>query len=808
MVLWLYPILVQSQDCNFNLTGKVVDFHNGETLELATVYIADLQRSTTTNAKGAYKFSNLCAGTYTITFTHPECAVKTVKVILNESVVRNVSLEHHINELDKIQVQVDVHDNHRSSQTQTRINQSTLESYSGGSLGDALESVAGVSALRTGNSVVKPIIQGLYGSRVAIVNRGLRQQDQEWGIEHAPNIDLNTASNITVVKGGSALRYGSDAIGGVIRIDSDRVIKKDTLKGRIITTGNSNGRGGVITGSMQNYRESGWYQQATLTYKRLGDYQSPDYVLSNTGSETAGINAALGYKKFKYGGSIDYSYYQSDLGILRAAHVGNVSDLVASINNRVPSVVREFVYDINEPKQTVEHHSLQASGFYRIAKLGKITGDYSFQFNNRKEFDIRIGDNAGKASLDMDLVTHQVALRLEVDALENYAIEAGVDGQYQVNTPDARTGIRRLIPDYTSSRLGIYVSANRQFDEWLLDTGIRYDFYNIKAQKFYFVSRWEERGYDRLFPEFERFVDGNQIFTEPDLDYNLFAATAGLKRFFGDHYDLSANASITSRAPNPGELYSDGLHHALATIELGQLDLQREESFKINTTFHVSDGAFDLEVSPYFNRLNNFIQLIPTGVETTIRGAFPVYNYTQIDARLMGVDLMASYVFFNKPHVTQSNHTTRSTVATPLVTIKTAMAYVHGQDLTRDAPLIDMPPFNVNSQLILHDVIVPSLNLTLTNQTVFEQNRFPNNDFIALIPNAQGSPTEQVVNISQPPAAFSLWGAGLNYAFAKAKLSLSVSNLLNTRYRNYLNRLRFYADDVGRDVQLQFIYKF
>lgn len=80
--------------------------------------------------------------------------------------------------------------------------------------------------LKTGNSVVKPIIHGLYGSRVAIVNDGMRQQDQEWGVEHAPNIDINTASTIEVIKGASALRYGGDAIGGTILITPARVIAK------------------------------------------------------------------------------------------------------------------------------------------------------------------------------------------------------------------------------------------------------------------------------------------------------------------------------------------------------------------------------------------------------------------------------------------------------------------------------------------------------------------------------------------------------------------------------------------------------
>jgi iron complex outermembrane receptor protein len=49
-----------------------------------------------------------------------------------------------------------------------------------------------VSSLKTGSSVVKPVINGLFGSRVPVINNN-RLEDQEWGTEHAPNFDVNAA---------------------------------------------------------------------------------------------------------------------------------------------------------------------------------------------------------------------------------------------------------------------------------------------------------------------------------------------------------------------------------------------------------------------------------------------------------------------------------------------------------------------------------------------------------------------------------------------------------------------------------------
>jgi iron complex outermembrane receptor protein len=64
-----------------------------------------------------------------------------------------------------------------------------------------LTEIAGVSSLKTGSSVVKPVINGLFGSRVPVINNNVRLEDQEWGTEHAPNFDVNAAGKITVIKG-------------------------------------------------------------------------------------------------------------------------------------------------------------------------------------------------------------------------------------------------------------------------------------------------------------------------------------------------------------------------------------------------------------------------------------------------------------------------------------------------------------------------------------------------------------------------------------------------------------------------------
>lgn len=806
-----FATTVNAQNCNLELKGNVRDFHDSDPLAFAQLYIKELQKTVSTTDDGSYRIKNLCPGDYTIIITHYDCETLTVPISLSQDLTRDFVLEHHVNDLEQVKIIADVHDDHAQTQSSTRINQRTINEYSGATLGDALATVQGVTTLKTGNSVVKPIIHGVFGSRVAIVNDGLRQQDQEWGIEHAPNIDVNSASNIEVIKGASALRYGGDAIGGTILIEPERVIAKDTLKGKIITQLQSNGRGGSVSGSIGNYRKTGWYEQATLTYKRLGDFEAPDYILSNTGSRTYAANVALGYHRFEYGASIKYSFYDSELGILRASHIGNATDLVRSINSRQPTVIRDFTYDVDPPKQAVQHHGLQVNAYKRIESFGKLEVDYSLQFNNRLEFDLRRGDDAGRASLDLDLLTHTLAAHLLVDRNQDTEWEIGVDGLSQKNRPNPDTGVRRLIPDYNSGKYGAFASVNHQVnDEWLIDAGLRYDYYKINATKFYLQSRWEDLGYDQQFSQFEVGEQGNQILTNPQLDYDLFAFTAGAKYFAGDHFDLSVNLSSANRAPNPSELFSDGLHHALATIELGQLDLKKEQSYKVNFVAHKSnDGltGIDVEVNPYINFVQDYIQLIPTGLETTTRGAFPVYQYEQIDAVLAGVDVGLNWDIYSQK-IADPNNNDLTANFKKVLNWSSRFSYIYGQNRTDSEPLIDMPPAQFFNELVWYNGIFEKVELKLSNQTVLKQNRFPDNDYTVDIPDDQGNFTTQTVNISESPDAYSLWNVGVGYAFAKAELNLRINNIFDLEYRNYLNRQRFYADDVGRDFQLQFIYHF
>jgi len=239
--------VTNGQNCSHSLKGIVNDFHDGSIIEGATLYIKELNTYTTSDDAGNFVFKSLCANTYTLLVSHVSCETKTKTVSIPQDTMLDITLEHHTEELSEITVKGTGNKQTQTAQ-ETTIKTEDIENFSSASLGDALKTVSGVSSLNTGNTIVKPVINGLHSSRIIIMSNGVRLQDQEWGIEHAPNIDINASGSVSVIKGADALAFGGDAIGGAIVLNPLRVILKDSLYGKVIASGQDNGRGYSISG--------------------------------------------------------------------------------------------------------------------------------------------------------------------------------------------------------------------------------------------------------------------------------------------------------------------------------------------------------------------------------------------------------------------------------------------------------------------------------------------------------------------------------------------------------------------------------
>lgn len=766
------------------ISGKIVD-QNNKALEKSHIHISS--KFTNSKKDGSYSISNISNGSTKILITYVGFKSIDTIIVVNGNLEINFKMQEISEKLDEIVVK---HKNNyfNNSVSEQKIKEKTIEKYSSQSLGNVLKEVSGVSILKSGSTIVKPVLNGLHSSRVPVYNNNVKLEDQQWGMEHAPNFDVNSAGKITVLKGASGLQYGGDAIGGIVVIEPFST-KKDTLFGKTIMTMESNGRGGTISSSLHKGNFCDWSWNAQGSFKYYGDRQSPNYILSNTGNREANFSGDIKYTGKKYDFSVFYSLYNATIGILSASHIGNVNDLYNSINNQEPSAVNDFTYDINNPKQKVQHHLAKFNYNYHLNDGEVLALQYAFQFNNRKEFDARTGVSANKAALDLSLATH--TLNVDYKLSHNQSdYKLGATGSFQNNSANPNTGVRPLIPTYNKFDAGVYAVVDYHFtDDFSVEAGIRYDFSTIEATKYYLKSRWNERNYS---PEFDNFIDGDfgtQWLTKPSFTFHNFSASVGTQYSFGQNYECFFNVSRAVRNPNPSEFFSDGLHHSSGMIELGDLRLESEKSNKITTSLVKKWKNFSVNFSPFINYVEDYIYLEPIGFETTIRGAFPVWEYQQTNALLTGIDLDTQYKI--------NEHWQH----------KLILSYVNGKDKSNDEPLIDMPPLNINNRIQFNKKEWNNLNIELQSEMVFRQTQFPNNNFMTnIIVAGELSPVE--VDISSPPAAYHLlhFSSDIQFKMLKnsiATIGFSVYNLFDTKYRDCLNRQRFYADELGRNIQIQ-----
>ncbi len=791
LMLVLCGLVLTNAQQAYRVEGTVQDFHDKTMLEHAVVTLGDF--SATTDKNGKFLFSKIPAGKYTLTARHPDCNDYTENVGVAQDANLRITLEHHIRDIET----VTVHGSHKNngSMVVTTLDKSSISRNVTENIGNLLTNISGVNVLKTGNNIAKPVIHGLYGSRVAILNDGVKLAEQEWGVEHAPNVDVNNFEHIDVIKGASALKYGSGAVGGVVMLQPQVLPKKDTLMGAVSLSGISNGRGAGLSVKLAETWKNGWAVKTNGSFKKLGDLDAPMYGLMNAGLQSSGFNFGVQKMNFDKGFSFDYYLTNNTVGILRSSHVGNSEDLYLALTSPEPIYQRDFSYSIDNPRQEIEHHIAKISAYRRFSDFGKITATYSFQYNHRKEFDIRRGEELSKkAALDLELITNDLNIDHIIER-GKWNLESGINAGYQNNYSNTQTEARRLVPNYDRYYGGAYsVFKYKAIPDLDLEAGGRYDFDHYEVTKWYDLSDWNKQ-YAADYANFVVRINQNRILTRPSLSYHNISANAGIVYHPSSYFNLKINYARVSRSPNVAELFSDGLHHSAAIIERGDMRIKSETGNQFNLVADIKANVLkglNVSVNPYFFYTKNFINEVPSGYQNTQwGGAFVVYKYEQIDAKMYGLDLDVQLKI--------SDH----------LEYKGNASYVYGQDLTHDVPLIMMMPPNFNNALEFSKKEWKNFYINVSNNTYLKQTRFPVYNIPIRRFDSEGNAYAQEVDISTPPNGYSLWnlqaGVKLSRNFG---VDFSARNVFNQAYRAYLNRLRFFADDMGRNFILTFKYQF
>ena len=777
------------QDCKLDFEGYIISSDSGLPLEAAVVEVIGTNYNAISSENGYFNFKNLCSEIIEIRVSHINCPDFYAEINLKESRKKKFFLDHEITTLNEVVLIDEKVDDLSTSAKSYLVSEIEKDRYSGSGLSALLETVSGVNTLSTGSNIAKPVIHGMFGSRVGIIYNGIMLENQQWGQDHAPNVDLNAFENVKLVKGASVLKYSGKNPGGVIILKSSIPRKIDSLYGKTILNVNSNGAGGSIVSTWVKTYENGTYLKTQGTFKKSGDLSAPRYILSNTGMNENNLSFTYGKNNIGNSLKIFFSYFNSEIGVLKSSHIGNIKDLLRAIEDDEPDVANEFSYNINYPKQSNEHFTSSVDYTHIINDNKELTFKYSWQINNRKEYDLRIGDFKNIPSLDLNLSTHSVNSSYTWSNFSNEftnGIFFGVKDNY--STPG--TGVKRLIPDYLNTNLGGYFISTLNLNEDLnFGFGLRYEYSSSDVYKYYRNSRWENESYQDRLGEFVINEVLSQKLIRKKVVFNTFSSNTGFVKEFEKKYSLSIQHNYTERAPNIAEMFSGGLHHSLASIEYGDPFLKKEKTHKVLVDFEKKNSKLNYRINPYLSYSKDYILAQPAGFEQTIRGAFPVWEYSPITSIFKGVDFDIIYKIKDN------------------VRLKNSISWVEAKDYHTDEHLVNIPPLVINNEVQFSLGEFKKFNAIIGNKFVNKQNLFPNNNSITTVIE-NGKKIDKIVDISTPPDGFNQFNLNFNWGPYKinssiVNFSLSIDNVMNRAYRSYLNRLRFYSDEVGRNFLFQ-----
>lgn len=748
-------------DCSFSLTIKVIDEQNKMPLPGVIVQLVNTSYTKESSEKGIVVFEKLCPSTYEVilSFLSYHSISQKISIASNKSVVFELSPS--VKNIANVNI-ISERTNIETSMAKIELKGVDLEKTRGLSLADALKEIPGVTTLQTGPTISKPVIQGMHSNRILIINNGIRQEGQQWGAEHAPEIDAFIANKLTVIKGAGSIKYGADAIGGVILVEPNLLPDTNGIHGEVNLVGISNGRQGVASSILEGRLKKiplAWRVQGTL--KKAGNIHTPDYYLANSGFNEQNFSWALSYQWKKIKTELFYSQFNTNIGVFRGAHIGNLTDLEKAFNSSAPLISSGFNYDIDRPKQRVEHELFKSKTDFIYSDNTKATLVLARQYNLRDEYDKDLPLNDSLAALNRPELHYEITTYSEDFAITHQVNEKlnssiGINAMQQVNTYEGRV----FIPNFVNNSFAVYSIHQYNLKKIMFDVGMRYDNEFLKIYKF----------------------DKNNNLYSPERMFNNFSVNAGFDFKINEAISYHLNIGTAFRAPSVNELYGNGLHHGEGKYIYSNENIQAEKAKAIITGFEINNykrlhGHIDL----YYKLMDGYIYMKPVFPATlSIRGAFPSFKYEQRDAYFTGLDAWLHY------------------------TITENLTSTHKINIVRAYNTSD----NLYLPYIPSDRFENGLKYNFKEFKHFKENVFD----IHVLYVAKQNRVEPLSDYKDAPPAYVLVnldaGTSIHIGKQHFELGCSVNNVLNTRYREYMNAFRYFTDEPGRSVVLRLKYHF
>lgn len=571
------------------LSGKITQADNQQPLSGALVVIDELRREVRAGDDGTYRFENVPPGQYHVGVRADGYSTRRTEVTVASSpATLDIAIDFDLHFAEVLSVSPNARPQFESYQPTTVLSGQELTKTLEATVGATLSEAPGVALREFGPGSARPVIRGLDGDRVSVLEDGQRMGDlSSQSGDHSVPTNPAAARKIEVVRGPATLLYGANAIGGLVNVITDSIPTEATHGASGNMTFNFGSNGGAAGGAGDIRVGNGKF---ALHFggagHRTGNYETPEGEIDNSQSRMAmGQIGAAWTGANSYAGA-SYGYDDSKYGI---------------------PIVEEGQISL-----TPKRHSFSARAGGQ--NLGGWLQSYRATLGVRKyehsELEgSEIGTTFHNDTLEGEvLLSHKRAGRL-----------VGSFGGWFLNRAFEAIGEEALSPPVDQQAFA----------------GFLYEEIQSPHATIQFGGRLDHASYD---PE-----GGLRA-----RDFNEFSGSVGLllkPQAANDNFVLALNVARAARYPALEELYYNGPHPGNLAFEIGNEDLEAEHAIGFDVSLRGRSSRFEGEVTFFRNDISNYIFREPTG---EIEEEFPVVQNIAADSVLTGLEAHADVKLTNE----------------------------------------------------------------------------------------------------------------------------------------------------------------
>lgn len=595
---WVAPAAAHADEVG-PITGVVRDARDGAPLPNARVTIAEISRSITTGGDGSFTFRALRPGTYhldatllgyapahSVVVVPASGAAVTVEIVMRATplAIEGINVTASPGSADPLRI----------TQSTAEISGKELERNLGTSVAQTLSTQPGLSVRYSGPAASTPVIRGLSGERVLVLQNGQRTGDLSASSpDHSLSIDPLAATRLEVVRGPASLLYGSNALGGVVNVIAQTIptTVPTHAEGYVAVQGESVNPGGAATAELILPVGGSFAVSGRAGYRNVDDVRTGGGgTLANTFFHNRYGQAGAGYIGERVQGGVAFNGYGFQYGLPASA-------------------------DAEESGVSIRGHRYEGTTRADVGLGGgfftNLRAEGSAQWYTHDEI-----EDTGEIGTTFNLRTQTAGL-IAKTVHGRLTGAFGVSGLFRQYSPE---GEEALTPAANTRNGGLFVyqalSLGGGDRAPQLQAGARYDVYRLSAA------------------EGDRFGGG------VTRDFNNVSGSIGLSVPVAEYLSANVSAARSFRAPTVEELFSDGFHAATGAYELGDPDLGVETNSGLEAVLRAQSERINAQLSAFYNRIDNYIYPLLSGqrFDDEVGDSVPFYEYDQRGAELRGLE--------------------------------------------------------------------------------------------------------------------------------------------------------------------------